>query len=242
MLSTDSVLVVAALPLFTLNSSVAAVAMAGTADEIEMLARLMAAARSGESRAQNRVHGIDFGRFGRLRSREELLADHASSREELMPQKCNLSFSTTDQSNVKPNFPVPPAVASLTPVHAHSLVAETTRRGRILRGTLAVQPVVLASVQTLLEDELGDLVSVCFYNALPAVPPDRSSQWHAAEQLFPRGRKVAIIEPFFKLARDGTYLVRVDDPREVVWLDRLGPDDADGWRAEGAVKDPCLSI
>jgi glycine cleavage system pyridoxal-binding protein P len=36
-----------------------------------------------------------------------------------------------------------------------------------------------------------------------------------AQQLFPKGQAVAIIEPYYKLATDGTFLVRVDNPAEV---------------------------
>lgn len=36
-----------------------------------------------------------------------------------------------------------------------------------------------------------------------------------AQQLFPKGQAVAIIEPFYKVATDGTLIVRVDNPSEV---------------------------
>lgn len=36
-----------------------------------------------------------------------------------------------------------------------------------------------------------------------------------AQQLFPKGQAIAIIEPYYKLATDGSFLVRVDNPAEV---------------------------
>lgn len=45
---------------------------------------------------------------------------------------------------------------------------------------------------------------------------------------------MAVLEPFYKVVTDGSLGVRVDNPREVVWLDDIGPSDVDGWRAEGA--------
>jgi hypothetical protein len=36
-----------------------------------------------------------------------------------------------------------------------------------------------------------------------------------AQQLFRKGQAVAIIEPFYKVATDGTLIVRVDNPSEV---------------------------
>ena len=65
-------------------------------------------------------------------------------------------------------------------------------------------------------------------------PEDRQRQWAAGQRKFPAGRRMAVLEPFYKVATDGSLGVRVDNPREVVWLDDLGPSDADGCRAEGA--------
>lgn len=215
--------------------------MAGSFDGLrEQLAAMMAAMPGGPETMEQ--CGFDFERFGRPRSREELLADHALSRKKLAPPNYSqTAISWTHHNDVKPvaDFPHPPSVHDCTPVHVHSLKPQNTHRGRLLRGTLATQPVVIVGVQTLLEDELGNLVNVSFYNALPGVPQDRTSQWYAAERLFSRGRRIAILEPYFKLAADGTFLVRVDNPRELLWLDALGPSDADGWRAEGVCKSRC---
>jgi hypothetical protein len=33
--------------------------------------------------------------------------------------------------------------------------------------------------------------------------------------MFPKGRQLAVIEPYYKLMLDGTYGIRVDNPNEV---------------------------
>ena len=179
--------------------------------------------------------GIDVDRYGQSRSREELLADYEKKRQELSPSGNLVYPGFTHQHDVKPadEFSRPPSMDHCTPIHVLSLKHQNTHRGRLLRGTLVVQPAVFRGVQSLLEDELGNLVMVSFYNALPGVPQDRDSQWYAAERLFSQGRRLAILEPYFKLAADGNFLIRVDNPLEVVWLDTIGPSDADGWREEG---------
>lgn len=49
---------------------------------------------------------------------------------------------------------------------------------------------------------------VSFYNTF-------RQAFTVAQQLFPKGQAVAIIEPFYKVAADGTRMVRVDNPAEV---------------------------
>lgn len=191
-----------------------------------------------------RKSNIDLGGIGQPRSRDELLERHERSRKEIISmmtsdaQTFSLNLGTYKTKSAA-DFPSPPALIACTPIHVHSLKAGNTYRGRLLRGTLAVQPIFVQSVQTLLEDEKGGLVCVSFYNALPrGTPQNIQSRWAAAQRIFAQGRRLAILEPFFKLAGDGSFMVRVDNPREVVWLDAVGPADADGWRAEGACYHP----
>ena len=199
--------------------------------QFEEIQAAMSGLHEGEGKRNfMQSNGIDVDRYGQNRSREELLADHEKKRKELSPIG-NLAYTGfTHQHDVKPvdEFPRPPSMDHCTPIHVLSLKPQNTHRGRLLRGTLAVQPAVLLSVQSLLEDELGNLVMVSFYNALPGVPQDRDSQCYAAESLFSQGRRLAILEPYYKLAADGNFLIRVDNPLEVVWLDTIGPSDADG--------------
>ena len=203
----------------------------------------MFAARTGLSPERikefARQSNLDLGMFNQRRSRSDLLKRHERSRTKIisMMMSSNTMFSLqSSMHDTKPvaEFPITPDLSACTPIYVSSLKAGNTYRGRLLRGTLVVQPVVMQGVQTLLEDEKGDLVSVSIYNALPAgIPQDLQSKWAAAQRTFAQGRRLAILEPFYKLAGDGSHVVRVDNPREVVWLDAADPTDADSWRAEG---------
>ena len=171
---------------------------------------------------------------GRPLGREELLARHDASRKAHMPSPpeantTHVHWACDHSTDYKPaaEFSGPPSISDCTPIHVRSLEVHSPHRRRLLRGTLAVEPFVLSGVHTLLEDELGDLVSVSFYNALPGIPQERRSQFAAAQHVFARGRRLAILEPYYKVGEaDSTFLVRVDNPREVVWLDGLGPSPA----------------
>lgn len=61
-------------------------------------------------------------------------------------------------------------------------------------------------------------LQVAFYNSPGLHQLGGQSYKHAlrvAQKLFPKGQAVAIIEPYYKVASDGTLLVRVDNPAEV---------------------------
>ncbi|KAK9804206.1 hypothetical protein WJX72_001253 [[Myrmecia] bisecta] len=77
-----------------------------------------------------------------------------------------------------------------------------------------------------------DLVRVLIYNMVPEGLDLRQKQAFTERNL-PRGTSVAILEPFYKLMADGNYGVRVDNPAEVIFLERVGPADAAEWQEEG---------
>lgn len=54
------------------------------------------------------------------------------------------------------------------------------------------------------------------YN-IPSLPATTTTMadLRKAQELFPEGQPLAVIEPFFKLMLDGTYGIRVDNPAEV---------------------------
>lgn len=43
-----------------------------------------------------------------------------------------------------------------------------------------------------------------------------------AQQVFPKGQAVTILEPYYKMMADGSFGVRVDHPKEVGWRDGSG--------------------
>ena len=112
--------------------------------------------------------GIDFKAFGQQRSNEQMLQQHEAALKKCQ-QMCSMAGAThynvsTSNVDVKPvafgSSSGPPDPSRCTVVPAKALQASTTHRGQMLRGTLVVQPVVYTSVQTILQDENGDLVTV----------------------------------------------------------------------------------
>jgi hypothetical protein len=59
------------------------------------------------------------------------------------------------------HFAPPTALAECSAVYIDDLRPNRKHHGRVLRGTLAVDPFVVLSTQTVLEDERGDVVKVC---------------------------------------------------------------------------------
>lgn len=57
-------------------------------------------------------------------------------------------------------------------------------------------------------------LQVCVYNIIPE-KGSLAQRQRAADQLFPKGSRIAVIEPFFKVMASGEPGVRVDNPNEV---------------------------
>lgn len=84
--------------------------------------------------------------------------------------------------------------------------------GMVLYGTLcALRPIRVRSLMTILADDHGKGVEVALYNNLSVQLP----HW---QECFPRGMKIGIVEPFLKWASDGTIMIRVEDPNDIVYM------------------------
>ena len=86
--------------------------------------------------------------------------------------------------------------------------------GLVLEGTLCVSPTKCVSIMTVLADEEGNAIRLSIYN-LPCL---QAEHW---SQCFPKGMRLGIKEPYFKRSADGGFSVRVDDPRDLVYLTRV---------------------
>ncbi|KAJ3066660.1 hypothetical protein HDU98_010057 [Podochytrium sp. JEL0797] len=102
---------------------------------------------------------------------------------------------------------------ALAPIDAASLALDTTHFGRVFRGTLCVDPIVINAMQTLVRDEKGHVVSLSVYGLFDMALPLLTRQ-ALADTRFKKGTRVAVREPFFKVMADGTRSIRVDDPSE----------------------------
>lgn len=121
-------------------------------------------------------------------------------------------FCTSSSHNTKPRAAGRvPGLDNLHPLLVKDLSLGATHRGRYLCGTVAVDDAFCTRSSTvfLLEDISGMLVDVSIYN----IP---NSSTITVSKMFPKGRHLAILEPFFKQRMDMTKGIRVEDPREVV--------------------------
>jgi hypothetical protein len=108
--------------------------------------------------------GIDVDNVGRQRRRQQLIAQHESSRSRMQDFVRNgmMVTGSTNNAIVKPihNRVDASVIHTYTPAYISDLHVGTTHTGRVLRGTSIVTPNFMGSVSTLLEDENGDVVNV----------------------------------------------------------------------------------
>lgn len=171
---------------------------------------------------------------GGRKSKKELVKQQEKKRREVMESaKSDMHIANmTNSMNVKPSHLTPGSLDSLAPIRIHELQINTTHRGRYLRGTLLSVPVPFTSVICLIEDDFGEALIVAFYNAVPD-GLSYKEKIRYADRHFKAGRKMAIIDPYFKVATDGSHVIRVDNYADVVDIPDLYPTTLDGWKDEG---------
>jgi len=121
----------------------------------------------------------------------------------------------------------------LHPISFNELKVGEVHRGRVVYGTLCADANKICSMVTLLEDDNGLAVRLEIYNAAPSQAE--------IKRLYPRGAKLAVKEPYFKVAADTGLIIRVDNPANVVKLmtekgtrtESLPPVDVEDVRKEG---------
>eukprot|EP00929_Paragymnodinium_shiwhaense_P051461 TRINITY_DN25895_c0_g1_i5.p1 TRINITY_DN25895_c0_g1~~TRINITY_DN25895_c0_g1_i5.p1 ORF type:complete len:624 (+),score=119.17 TRINITY_DN25895_c0_g1_i5:111-1982(+) len=117
------------------------------------------------------------------------------------------SILTSNSWDIKPAVPGSTTKA-LAPMFARDLQVGTTHRGRLLEGTLVEDPIFSGSAAFIMEDLVGDLVEVAVYN----IP---GASWEVTEKVFPKGRRITIREPYYKIRGDGSLGIRIDNPQEI---------------------------
>ncbi|KAI7775561.1 hypothetical protein LA080_006572 [Diaporthe eres] len=107
----------------------------------------------------------------------------------------------------------PPSIepmSSLTPILLHDLKIEIHHRGRLLIVKTFCEPIRISSIQNAIEDVRGAVDRLSVYNLPSTSPMDR---------VLPKGAIVAVKEPYFKATADGSVMVRVDHPSDIVLLE-----------------------
>eukprot|EP00659_Diplonema_papillatum_P006603 gene6603-10102_t len=102
------------------------------------------------------------------------------------------------------------ALTSLRPLTRHDLTLQSTHRGAYLPGRIVEADAFFtgSSCVFLLEDLQGQVLPTAVYN----VP--RAEE--VCSSLFHEGRLIAVHEPFFKQGADGQFVIRIEDPKEVI--------------------------
>ena len=162
------------------------------------------------------VAGNMPSRAGWMMPREQAVQNHMQALQALQRSTHHTGYVDCFGEAGKPlSLAAPPALASLQPVAVAELQPGHTHRGCVLRGRLIVPPLALRGLVTLLEDDAGGVVKLVVYNLLPPGGDLSAAQRErTAARVLPKHARLAVLEPLFILL-DGTYGVRVDDPREL---------------------------
>ena len=94
-----------------------------------------------------------------------------------------------------------------TPIKIHDMVPGIVNKERILYAKAIVETYILSSLHTVIEDEHGGACKLCVYNST-----------QAQQKALCKDVKMAILNPYYKKARDGMCLMRVDNPMEVILI------------------------
>lgn len=88
-------------------------------------------------------------------------------------------------------------------------------KGCILEGTLVTDTFTpMVGTTTLLEDGQGNIVKICLYNFLPPGVSENDADL-IGKKMLPKDSKVKILEPFYKIFKDGSRGIRIDDPNDI---------------------------
>jgi hypothetical protein len=112
---------------------------------------------------QERFPGLNLRTFGQRRDNESIIAHHARHRKDIMRSMLGKAYHIgfTHSRDVKPAFATPALPPGrCRPIRVAQLQQQTTHRGRALRGVTVTEPIIMRSLQTVLQDEAGDLVTV----------------------------------------------------------------------------------
>lgn len=105
-----------------------------------------------------------------------------------------------------------PSLAGLREISLKDFKRNHVHRGAYIRGTLCTRAQALVSLQSIFRDKDDTITYISFYNMLGQNPTPE-----AVDSLLPRGTEVIIVEPFLKTRADGTFGIRVDDPKDVIF-------------------------
>ncbi|GLJ25756.1 hypothetical protein SUGI_0493140 [Cryptomeria japonica] len=149
--------------------------------------------------------------MSRLRAAE---ASEIFNKETLVQQHETAARSHVHLQAGSPFTSVADPVPRLRPIRLRELNVGRTHLGRVLFGTLCVDPFKNVGIMTVLQDDQGLAIRVAVYNV--ASSGSSHAALNALNAIYPKGAKVAIMDPYFKRDEDGDLAIRVDNPANLV--------------------------
>lgn len=107
---------------------------------------------------------------------------------------------------------------------------ETHHRGRKVMLRVLTQPYRINTVLLLVEDEAGNGTILQLHHIL-------EESLMPCEEVASEGRVCILKEPYFKVAVDGSYSLRVDHVNDIMWLAEDDEQVPSKWRTKGLPKD-----
>lgn len=121
---------------------------------------------------------------------------------------------------------------SLSPMRIDELQVGVVHAGRQIKGIIVSPPFSMVGTRFVLEDAFGAAVVVSVYYDEDDVQ-QRDVQLRADAD-FPVGKQICIAEPFYKIANDGSPMIRVDMPSmDISTVCDARPLDAAAWHSLG---------
>ena len=123
--------------------------------------------------------------------------------------------------------PYPPSVAplqELKQLYLNDLRPNTHHRGGYLLLRAITPPLRKASVDSILEDEVGDAVLFQLYQQDEDIQP--------AVEVIPEGRVCIVKEPWYKTMTDGKHVLRADHLSDIMWLTKADGRMPLKWRPQ----------
>lgn len=157
-----------------------------------------------------------LGTYGRpIPNKDQIMSQTTSLRDELYSSSNDHHKIRHTSSGIRKRNRKAVTWSTLNSISICDLKLYGSNEGGYIEGRLIVDPFTpIVGTTTVLEDSNGDVVPVVLYNFLPGGLHGEASNALACMK-FPKGCKVRIAEPLFKVFRDGSRGIRVDDPNEI---------------------------
>jgi hypothetical protein len=129
------------------------------------------------------------------------------------PAEGTFFMNHTSSDGIK-HFLSTKGLKELKPINIKDLVIGKTHLGFYLKVKIALKSMKMTAVQTVIEDDNKTVTRLSVYNFF-------TPQNFKYRDVYYVGRTLYIIEPYFKLARDGVETIRVDQPNDIIFDEQI---------------------